>query len=243
MATRGDGRPRHEQIAAEIRAAIMAGDLTPGTQLPSIPTLVTRYSAATATVQRALAALKDEGYLISAVGKGVYVRDREPLVVEVAAYWDPARSRYSYRLLDVTETVPPPEVGRALRLAEGERVVLRHRLTLHDGEPVELSWSYYPMSIAAGTELTGRRRIVGGAPRVLSDAGLPVVEYSDRLSTRMPTPEEVELLALPPNVPVIRQFRVVASQDHRPVEVSVLVKGGHLYELHYRQTVDQGGQE
>ncbi|WBB78160.1 UTRA domain-containing protein [Micromonospora sp. WMMD882] len=164
-------------------------------------------------------------------------------MVEVAAYQDPARNRYSYRLLDVVETVPPPEVGRALRLAEGERVALRHRLTLHDEEPVELSWSYYPMSIAAGTELTGRRRIVGGAPKVLADAGFPMIEYSDRLSARMPTPEEVALLALPPNVPVLRQFRVVVSREHRPVEVSVLVKGGHLHELRYRQPVDQGGRE
>ncbi|SCL38212.1 transcriptional regulator, GntR family [Micromonospora pallida] len=240
MATRGDRRSRHEQIAAEIRAAIMAGDLSPGEQLPSIPTLVTTYSAATATVQRALAALKDEGYLISAVGKGVYVREREPLLVEVAAYWDPARSRYSYRLLDVAETEAPPEVGRALQLAEGERVIVRHRLALYDTDPVELSWSYYRMSIAAGTELTQQRRIVGGAPRVLSDAGLPMVMFADRVSARMPTPEETELLALPPNVPVIRQFRVVASRNDRPVEASILVKGGHLHELHYRQTVDQG---
>ncbi|BCL15040.1 GntR family transcriptional regulator [Micromonospora sagamiensis] len=237
MATRGDGRPRHEQIAAEIRAAIMAGDLSPGTQLPSIPTLVNRYSAATATVQRALAALKDEGYLVSAVGKGVYVREREPLVVEAAAYLNPTRSRYSYRLLGVTEVVAPPEVGRALQLADGERVLVRHRLALYGTDPVELSWSYYPMSIAAGTELTQQRRIVGGAPRVLSDAGLPMAMFTDRVSARMPTPEEAELLALPPNVPIIRQFRVVASRDDRPVEASVLVKGGHLHELHYCQQV------
>jgi GntR family transcriptional regulator len=234
-----DGRPRHEQIAAEIRAAIMAGDLSPGAQLPSIPTLVTRHSAATATVQRALAALKNEGYLISAVGKGVYVREREPLGVEAVVCQDPSRIRYSYRLLDVAETEAPTQVARALPLAEGERVILRHRLMLYDGEPIELSWSYYPTSIAAGTDLTQNRRIVGGAPRVLADSGLPMLAFTDRVSARVPTPEEVELLDLPLNVPIIRQFRVVTSLDDRPVEVSIMVKGGHLHELHYRRAVAQ----
>ena len=51
----------------------------------------------------------------------------------------------------------------------------------------------------------------------------------------MPTTEEVEILDLP-NVPVIRQFRVIYSDSERPVEASVLVKGGHLYELLYRQS-------
>jgi len=53
----------------------------------------------------------------------------------------------------------------------------------------------------------------------------------------MPTTEEVELLDLPVNVPVIRQFRVIRSAAGRPVEASVLVKGGHVYELRYRQGV------
>ena len=36
--------------------------------------------------------------------------------------------------------------------------------------------------------------------------------------------------------PVIRQLRVIYSDNERPVEASVLIKGGHLYELLYRQT-------
>ncbi len=50
----------------------------------------------------------------------------------------------------------------------------------------------------------------------------------------MPTPEEVTLLELP-DVPVMRQFRVIYSDDQRPVEASVMIKGSHLYELLYRQ--------
>ena len=110
------------------------------------------------------------------------------------------------------------------------RTVPRHR-----GAPVELDLSYYPAEIAAGTELAGHRKIRGGAPRVLADLGYPQRYFTDRVSARMSTTEEAGLLDLP-DVPVIRQFRVIYSDDERPVEVSVLIKGGHLYELLYRQS-------
>ncbi|GIG88879.1 GntR family transcriptional regulator [Plantactinospora endophytica] len=236
MASAGDGRPRHEQIAADIRARIMAGGFPPGTQLPSIPTLVATYHAATATIQRALGALKAEGSVYSETGRGVYVRDRQPLVVDAVAYITPAHDGYEYRLINVAEVVPPTEVAQALG-SGGDLAVLRHRLLLQGNEPVELSWSYYPATIARGTELAGRRKITGGAARVLADNGQRQRDLHDRISARMPTTEEVEALALPPYVPVIRQFRVVRAESGRPVEVSILIKGSHLHELQYRQAI------
>ncbi|WP_203859327.1 GntR family transcriptional regulator [Plantactinospora mayteni] len=236
MASAGDGRPRHEQIAADIRAQIMAGEFPPGTQLPSIPTLVARYQAATATVQRALGALKAEGSVYSETGRGVYVRDRQPLVVEAAAYITPTQGGYEYRLIDVAEVVPPGEVAQALDSGE-DLAVMRHRLLLRGNEPVELSWSYYPATIARGTELARRRKIAGGAARVLADNGHRQRDLHDRISARMPTTEEVEALALPPYVPVIRQFRVIRDESGRPVEVSILIKGSHLHELQHRQDI------
>ncbi|MFI6507637.1 hypothetical protein ACIBCT_08540 [Streptosporangium sp. NPDC050855] len=53
----------------------------------------------------------------------------------------------------------------------------------------------------------------------------------------MPTTEEAELLELPLDVTVLRRFRVVHSDGERPVEVSVLAKGAHAYELRYRPTI------
>ncbi|WP_027644747.1 GntR family transcriptional regulator [Salinispora oceanensis] len=235
MASGSDSRPRHEQVAADLRSRIMSGELPPGSALPSIPTLVQQYSAATATVQRALGALKAEGAVYSEVGKGVYVRPRRPLVVEASAYLAPTSDGYAYRLRSVAEVVPPAEVARELRIGAAERAVLRHRLLMCGEEPVELSWSYYPAAIASGTELAERRKIPGGAPRALADLGYPQRQTRDRVSARMPTTEEVEALDLPPYVPVLRQLRVIRSGDDRPVEVSILVKGSHRHELHYDQ--------
>ncbi|MDP4507017.1 GntR family transcriptional regulator [Nonomuraea turcica] len=236
MPKHADKRPRHQQIAADLRALIMAGTLPRNTQIPSTQQLVDKYDAANATIQRALTILKNEGYLYGVPGKGVFVRDKQPFVIDVAAYFAPSPEGFTYKLIDVREVQPPVEVADALGIAPNETAILRHRLLLHAGEPIELSWSYYPASIAAGTPLAERKRIRGGAPQALADLGYPQQNLTDQISTRPPTPEEVEGLELPEEVPVIRQFRVIYSNNMQPVEASILVKGGHLYELKYKVT-------
>lgn len=237
MARDRDLRPRHQQIAAELRDLIMRGELSPGTQLPSTAQLVARYGAANATIQHALKALKDEGFLDSRVGKGVYVRDRQPFVIDAAAYIAPAPGRFRYQLLGVDTVVPPADVVDGLRLAPGATAVVRTRILFHDDQPVELSASYYPAEIAATSSLARSAKIRGGAPQALADLGFPQRTFVDRISARPPTVEEAETLDLPEGTPVIRQLRVIYSDNERPVEASVLIKGAHLYELLYRQTV------
>lgn len=215
----------------------MSGELAPGEQLPSTQHLVQRYGAANATIQRALATLKDEGFVYSRVGKGVYVRDKQPFVVQVAAYLAPTPKGYSYRLLEVSQVRPPAEISEALDLARNDMAVMRNRLLLHDGDPVELSWSYYPAEIAVRSPLAARNKISGGAPQALAALGYPQRDFVDRLSARAPTTEELQALELPDDVPVIRQLRIIYTDDHRPVEASILIKGAHLYELSYQQTI------
>ncbi|MCF4123002.1 GntR family transcriptional regulator [Antribacter sp. KLBMP9083] len=231
-----DARPRHEQIAADLREEILRGDLAPGAQLPSTAQLMARFDAANATIQRALKSLKDEGFLDSRVGKGVYIRGHRPLVIDVGAYLPPD-GKVRYDLLDVTTLTPPTDVATALNLDPTGQAVRRRRILYLDKQPVELSISYYAADLATGTPLARAGKIPGGAPQVLADLGAPQRAFVDRISARPPTREEITVLDLPAGVPVLRQFRTVLTDDDRPVEVSVLIKGAHLYELQYRQSV------
>lgn len=233
MTDRRDERARRDQIAADLRAHIMAGDYAPGMQLPSTQQLISHYDASNTSVAGALAALKAEGYLTSRAGKGVYVRDHEPFVIRVGAYFVPTPHGYSYQILEVAQVTPPADVAAVL----GDTAILRKRIMCHGGEPVELMWSYYPTQIATGTVLTEPHKIKGGAPAILADLGYPECYFTDRLSARAPTTEELETLGIPDDVPVMRQFRVVYSQGERPVEVSVGIKGAHRYELLYQETI------
>ncbi|MGR6924143.1 GntR family transcriptional regulator [[Actinomadura] parvosata] len=235
MARRVDSRPRHQQVAADLRAQIMSGVLPAGAQLPSTPQLAEQYGCAPATIQGAMKLLKEERFLEGQPGRGVFVRQRQPFTVTATAYKTPAPGGYSYDLLHVNEVEPPVDIAQALDLDEGEQCVERHRVLLHDGDPIELSWSYYPLDIASGSPLARRAKIKGGAPKVLADLGFPQRTFEDRVSVRQPRTEEVVMLDLPADVPVIRQFRVIRSDDGRPVEASVLIKGGHLFEVLYQQ--------
>ncbi|MEU1731359.1 GntR family transcriptional regulator [Streptosporangium sp. NPDC020145] len=232
-----DARPIHVQIAMDLRAQIMAGTLAPGEKIPSTRALMQQYATSGTAIANAVAILKEEGWVIGQQGKGVTVRDKQMVVVGEAAYFEPAPGGYSYEILRVEECHPPKDVAHALGLEQGEQAVLRQRLMLRDGDPVELCWSYYPLSIVAGTRLTGRGKIRGGAPAILAELGFPERELIDRISSRGPTPEEVEHLNIPDGISVLRQFRVVYSDERRPVEVSVLVKPGHRYELQYHQVI------
>lgn len=237
MARTTDGRSRYQQIAADLRAAIMFGDLPVGGKLPSVRQLESQFSTTSRTIQEALAVLRAEGHIESKHGQGIYVRARQPHAVDVTAYVVPSATGYQYDIVDVQEVVPPADVAAAFGLDEHEKALMRKRLTTLGGEPLEVDRSYYPLTIAAGTELAGCKRIKGGAPRVLAEAGCPQRYFVDRVSARPPTTEELELLGIPETVPIIQQFRIIYTDQDRPVEVSVLAKPGNLYELRYRQTI------
>ncbi len=203
----------------------MSGDLVG--KLPTTHQLMEMYAVGSPTVQRALQVLKDERFVEGRRGSGVYALER--VAIDSVAYI-PAELGYAYKLLNVAEVAPPGEVRHAFKIGAEDTVILRHRLmTLHEA-PVELSWSYYPMHIAAGTALASSRRIKGGASLLLEGLGLKPVRYQERITARLPTTAELELLELPDDVPVLRQFRVLITDDGRPVEATVMVKGGHRYE-------------
>ncbi|MFD2350299.1 GntR family transcriptional regulator [Nonomuraea ferruginea] len=126
-----DRRPRHQQIAADLRDQIMRGELKPSEQLPSTQQLIEQYKTANATVQRALTILKHEGFVRGVPGKGVYVRDKQPFVVDVAAYFEPSPPGFDYKLIEVEQVRPPLEVVDALELGRDETAILRRRLTTH----------------------------------------------------------------------------------------------------------------
>jgi DNA-binding GntR family transcriptional regulator len=61
------------------------------------------------------------------------------------------------------------------------------------------------------------------------------VEFIDRVSVRLPATHEFEVLGLPGDIPVHRTARTYYTAERVPFEVTVMIQGGHLYGLQYRQ--------
>lgn len=67
--------PLQGQIVRQIRAKILAGELTAGTDLPSIRKLASEQHISVITVQRAYETLEHEGLIHSRRGKGFFVTE------------------------------------------------------------------------------------------------------------------------------------------------------------------------
>ncbi|MCX4581017.1 GntR family transcriptional regulator [Streptomyces sp. NBC_01571] len=243
-----DPRPLHERIAADLRAQIRSGDYAADTAIPSTEQLKTRFEASNATVQKALGLLKNEGLIVGRPGSSVKVRRQRLQTMTPSQYSPPAAPGDQYRwiteaenrgqtgksqLLEVAEVIPPADVREALGITADETAVLRKQILLLNDEPCELVKSYYPLELARNTPIAQKRRIRGGTPALLAEAGYPPVRTVDRVSACIATQEQYETLRLPSDLPILRTLRVVHSREDRVIEVTEMAKASHLYELRY----------
>lgn len=249
-----DKRTVHLRIASEFRNEILNGDIEAGEDLPSTQTMCATYGASSTAVQNAMRALKDEDLVIGQKGRSITAGEARMRVMRPASYLAPSKAGEPYRwiaeaqklgmsakseLLEVGEVEPPLSVAKALGIAKGATAILRRQLLSLNGEPAELVDNYYPVEIASGTALEGEEKIRGGASTLLASLGFPARRAVDRVSARTPTIAQGDYLKMPVGeLPVLRTFRVTYSNDDRVIEVTVMAKAGHLYELEYDLTVD-----
>lgn len=66
-------KPIYEQIASQIKAAIMNGQLTSGQMLPSIRGLANELRVSVITTKRAYSDLEEQGFIETVQGKGCFV--------------------------------------------------------------------------------------------------------------------------------------------------------------------------
>src|ERR1051325_6635530 len=67
--------PLYAQISARLRVAIAAGELTPGSSLPSVRHLAAQLRINPATVVQAYRELESEGLVVTRQGAGTFVLD------------------------------------------------------------------------------------------------------------------------------------------------------------------------
>lgn len=247
-------KPSHPylRVAEQLRAAIVEGRLAPGESLPSEHELAQRHGVTRTTVRKAIALLRSDGLVFSEQGRATFVRPRPRVRLlssgpnyrtrrdsgmsnfnaEVVAHGQ----RPEQRLLEVSTVEAPDEISARLELADDDNlVVVRRRLFLIGDEPVQLCDGYYPRALVEGTPIQQEHKIYGGIHAVLDDpAGLikrTITRFVEDLEVRVPTPYEMELLGIPPGVPVARILRTALDEQQEPIEVldSVVPCDRHVF--------------
>jgi len=248
------GKTTARKIANQLRAAIRRGDFKPGHRLPSTSDLVAEHGVSPQTVQNAYDELKADGLVDSLPRKGFYVR--RPVTVRRLArnrLSKGARDRGRGWFLGDAEAsgfTPSVEVGiyrqpadqrtaDALNIDSGTEVVVRHRIYSADGVPVQVATSRFPASLVGGTRVeqvdTGNTGVWGVLAALGHEVATPAREY---VRTRMPTPDERELLQLADGVPVLDVTRVAYDANRIPLEINDMLLAGDRYELAYDINVD-----
>ncbi len=204
---RHEGVALWRQIASQLQQAIGAGSYAPGARLPTEAELSQHFGVNRHTVRRALEELSRDGLVRVEQGRGSFVAE------DVIEYAVEARTRFSEwirkqnkepsgRVLQLRETSATAQVASGLGIRPGARVVLMERLGLADGRPVTLASHYFPAVRFRG--LLDALRGASGITEALRAVGVTdYLRQISRVTARLPSAEEAELLRMPRNRPLL----------------------------------------
>ena len=206
---RADNRPPYARIASHYRDLISAGDLAPGTLLPSIRGLADEWNVSTATADRAMKVLRDEQLVrgIPGVGTEVMARpislssgsERHDRSGRTKSSWG-AGEKSSEHTAGIVSA--PEEVAQAIGIAPGDDVIRRSRVYRDAHGIVAHSTSWIPAEFARVVpELAQSRRLNGGLSLdlIAQTTGRRVVRRVDEETARIATPQDLACLELDAN--------------------------------------------
>ncbi|MER6087283.1 GntR family transcriptional regulator [Streptomyces bluensis] len=242
-------------VADSLRARILAGEWAVGTRLPSRAQLAQEYGVGRNVTQRAMDRLIIEGLLEGRAGSGTYVRKPRERVRMVRSRHRERRGGSPFRA-DMRERgrtgtwesqsqarVPAPgAIAERLAISAGDLCVITRYEFLADGQPVQLSESWEPMSITDGTPVV--------LPEMGPLAGAGVVERMHSIGVEVETAVEVprpgratqeqaNLLGISLGDLVLQIERTYYDTDGRPVETADIVVPDVRWEVAYEFGVDQ----
>ena len=142
----------------------------------------------------------------------------------------------SQQIREVAEVTPPAEVVEGLGIPPGQLVVVRRRVMLVDDRAVELTDSYYPLAVAAGTRLAEAKKIRGGAVTLLAELGYEAGAVQEEVCARPPTMAESAALDLADGEWVIVLSRLTRTTDGEPFEMSIMTMTANGRRLRYQVT-------
>ncbi|MGG5808221.1 phosphonate metabolism transcriptional regulator PhnF [Falsiroseomonas sp. CW058] len=222
--TRGEGVSLWRQIAQAIEREIAGGTHRPGARLPTEAELSLRFAVNRHTVRRAMEELEARGLVRIEQGRGSFVAE------DVLDYPLGPRTRFSEnirrqnrepagRILRVAEIPAEAALAAQLGLRRGRAVVLVERLALADGRPVVIGTHHFPAARFA--RLPGLLAADPSITAALAACGVPDYRRRvTRVTARLPTPEEAELLQQSRSRPVLVAEAVNTDPAGQVVDVT-----------------------
>ncbi|MEU1277419.1 GntR family transcriptional regulator [Streptomyces sp. NPDC005805] len=243
------------QVADALRDRIKAGEWAIGDKLPSRARIADEYRVGQSVAQRAMERLIIEGLLEGRAGSGTYVRRPRERLRMVRSRHRERRGGSPFRA-DMREQgkagtwesrstarVPAPEpIAERLAIAPGDPCVHTCYEFLADGQPVQLSESWEPMTITDGTPVV--------LPEMGPLAGAGVVERMRSIGVLIETAVEIprparatqhiaNLLGISVGDLITEVERTYYDRSGRPVETADITVADVRWEIAYEFGIEQ----
>ncbi|MGW8971940.1 GntR family transcriptional regulator [Streptomyces platensis] len=242
-------QPPYLRIADELRRRITEHEWTPGDRLPSRAQIAQEYGVGENVIRRAQELLISQGVLEGRAGSGTYVAAARQRVrmVRSSAREQPDGSPFRADMKAMAKLgdwesrteakVPAPaEIAARLGIGEGDLCVRTVYEFLADGKPVQLSTSWEPYELTAGTVVVlpegGPHAGVGVVNR-MAEIGITVSHAVEQPEPRQANTEEASLLGIQKASLVTHIRRTYYSDQGRPVETADIVVPAALCEIVY----------
>lgn len=241
-------KSQYAQIADVLRGRIADGTYAPGSELPAEPRLADEFGVSRVTINKSITLLRASGDVKVRRGASTTVRSL-PRIPRDAKRRYAARTdgmgaaEVEVRALHLESTTTYGEIGRRtapqrvaeiLKLRKTEDALLRPRVLYANGEPTQIADSYFPWSIAKGSEaLLHADSGKGGSYSRLAELGHAPARFTEDVTVRVPTDAEKRTLQLEATQPVFEIWHVAYTAEDRPIEVCIHVMVGHMWTLRY----------
>lgn len=242
--------PRYEQVAADLRSKIHAGEYAIGTTLPTYAELTETYGVGRGVISSALGVLEREGLVRVVKRAGIRVLDwrvqRRRITRGQQVYRDPRRGYVGPAAASPDEPwdthgrpsrsyePAPDRVAELFGIEPGIAALRRRRVTSPAGEPpfqIVDSW-LSPEGVRDAPQVAEPSTGPGGYLDRLEEAGHGPLSWTEFGRSRLPSREEAALLDISPESPVLELLWVgTSAQTSRPVEVTIRVIPADRVEL------------
>ncbi|WP_406381469.1 GntR family transcriptional regulator [Streptomyces sp. NBC_01618] len=242
-------QPPYLRIADVLRRRIAEHEWTPGDRLPPRAQIGQECGVGENVVRRAQELLISQGVLEGRAGSGTYVaeprrrvrvvrssareqRDDSPFRADMQA----VGKRGDWESRTEAKIPAPAEIAARLGVAEGDLCVRTVYEFLADGKPVQLSASWEPYDLTAGTLVVlpeGGPHAGAGVVNRMAAIGITVSHAVEQPEPRQATTEEASLLGIQKAALVTHIRRTYYSDQGRPVETADIVVPAALCEIVY----------
>ena len=225
----------HQQVTNDLLARIQAGQLAPGSMIPTEVALCREYGVSRITVRRAMAALVARGLVRRRRGVGSFVTGHAPDLREfhLVGFLD-ENLAFDYRVTSDAVLAADERIATALGIELGGPV--RHICSVvhRDGEPFTLTDTYtadLPDRRAEPADYAAR---VPAAQAMGQRLGRRITRAEQELDAVAADEIAARHLGVKRGAPVIRASRVYFSADDQPIQYLIV----RYHPNHYRFVVD-----